>query len=391
MQIGGVIYLDFQATTPVDPRVIETMIPFLNEKFGNPHSSEHSMGWEAAKAIEEAAVSVSNLICADPDEIVFTSGATESNNLALFGLCNYIGRKRNRILISSIEHKSIMAVARELEKRYGVEIIYIPVNREGFVDLNFIADNIDETVLAVSVMAVNNEIGSIQPLKSIGELTREHGVIFHCDAAQGPCSINLDVYDINVDMMSLSAHKVYGPKGVGAIYIGRETVKRIAPLLYGGGQQNHMRAGTVPVPLCVALGKACDLLMDPNHVDERISVAAMRDVLVENLTHLGWPIYLNGPQPSKRHPGNANLRFEGFSAQDILAALQPRLCASSGSACTSGIPEPSYVLQAIGLSYDEAISSIRFSLGRFTKVQDINESVILIEEVLSRLKISNSI
>jgi cysteine desulfurase len=385
MKIGNTIYLDFQATTPMDPRVLEAMIPYFGCQFGNPHSSEHSMGWQAAEATERAKQDISRLIGSDPDEVIFTSGATESNNIALIGLAKKGSKKRNKILISSVEHKSVIAVARELVRSYGMQLELMPVNKSGIIDLDYLAENIDDTVLAVSVMAVNNEIGTIQPIKKIGELTRESGAVFHCDAAQGPCSIDIDVYDMNIDILSLSAHKIYGPKGIGAIYIRRDIVQKIEPLLYGGGQQNNLRAGTVPVPLCVAFGKASELMLEPEISIERRKIGVMRDFFVDKLSELQWSTHLNGPENLLRHPGNANILFKGFSAHDLLAAVQPRLSASTGSACTSGTSEPSHVLEAIGLSDDEANSSIRFSFGRFTKREDIDEAIELIKEALIRL------
>lgn len=386
MKIDNTIYFDFQATTPVDPRVFEAMAPYFCTQFGNPHSSEHSMGWQAAEAIEGSKANVSNLICSDPDEIIFTSGATESNNLALIGLSKRRPDKRNRLLIGSTEHKSVIAVARKLAKSYGMHLELIPVDRAGIVDLDYLAEKIDDTVLAVSVMAVNNEIGTIQPIKEIGQLTRQYGVFFHCDAAQGPCSIDIDVYEMNIDILSLSGHKIYGPKGIGAMYVRRDIVQKIEPLLYGGGQQYNVRPGTVPVPLCVAFGKAAELMQDQHIAGERCNIGAMRDLFVDQLSKLECSVYLNGPPKLLRHPGNANIQFAGVSAHDLLATLQPRLSASTGSACISGTTEPSHVLEAIGLSNEEANSSIRFSLGRFTKEENVNEAVELIKTTLVKLR-----
>lgn len=386
MKINGTIYLDYQATTPIDPVVFDSMVPHFLTQIGNPHSSEHSLGWQAASAIDEARCSVASLIGADSDEIIFTSGATESNNLALFGLAERRQNKRNKVLLSPVEHKSVLAVARELRKKHGIECVTIPVNKEGLVDIDFIENNLDGSVLIISIIGVNNEIGTIQPLENIGTLARKHGALFHCDAAQAPCALGLDVFKMNIDLLSLSAHKIYGPKGIGALYVKREHANKIEPQIFGGGQQNNVRSGTLPVPLCVGFGKAAELLIGDNAKNERIRIAAIRDRFADTLTKLNRQIYSNGPDSCIRHPGNSNLRFEGFSAHDILAALQPNVAASSGSACTSGVPEPSYVLQSIGLSDGDANSSIRFSFGRFTSEENVKEALGHIIDTICRLK-----
>lgn len=386
MKIGNTIYLDYQATTPCDPRVFEAMTPHFTMQFANPHSTEHILGWQAAEFVENARAKVAELIGAYSDEIVFTSGATESNNLALFGLAGRRHDKRNKLLISSIEHKSILAVARELHNKYGIECELIPVNHEGLVDIDFIADSINDSVLAISIVGVNNEIGTIQPLKDIGALANKHGTIFHCDAAQAPCALDIDVYCMNIDLMSLSAHKIYGPKGIGVLYVKREHFSKLEPQIFGGGQQNNIRSGTLPVPLCVGFGKAAELCLGDNASNERLRIASLRDRFVNTLTKLNGQIYSNGANSYIRHPGNSNLRFEGYSAYDILSSLQPKIAASSGSACTSGIIEPSYVLQSIGLMDDEASSSIRFSFGRFTSDENVDEALEHIIETLSRLR-----
>jgi cysteine desulfurase len=386
MKIGNTIYLDYQATTPVDPRVLDSMTPHFLSQFANPHSSEHILGWQAAESVDIARAKVAELIGSDSDEIIFTSGATESNNLALFGLVGRRQGNRNKLLLSPIEHKSILAVARELHKKHGIECVPIPINREGLVDIDFIADNTNDSVLAISIMAVNNEIGTIQPLEDIGALAREHGVLFHCDAAQAPCALDIDVFHMNIDLLSLSAHKIYGPKGIGVLYVKREHANKIEPQIFGGGQQNNIRSGTLPVPLCVGFGKASELILADKATNELKRIAAMRDRFVDHLTNPNGQVYSNGPKNSIRHPGNSNLRFEGFTAYDILSTLQPKVAASSGSACTSGTTEPSYVLRSIGLTDDEASSSIRFSFGRFTSDENVDEALEHINETLFRLK-----
>ena len=379
------IYADYQATTPVDPRVTERMAVYWTEVFGNPHSNDHVVGWQAADAVREAASSVAALIDADPDEVVFTSGATEANNLALLGLARRAPPKRRRVLLSAIEHKCVLAAARSLAEREGFTVEVIPVDGEGFVDLEALTGMVDETVLAVSVMAVNNEVGTIQDIASISKALLPHGVLFHCDAAQAPCAMDMASLASHADLISLSGHKLYGPKGIGALYIRRDVQDRIEPIIYGGGQQEGLRSGTVPTPLCVGMAAAINILRSPEGLAERNRVARLRDSFLQLLWESNPSITLNGPTGEHRHPGNANLRFNGLVAQDILGSLQPRLAASTGAACTSGIQEPSHVLVALGLSTTEAESSIRFSFGRFTADAEIHEAAQLVCDALATL------
>lgn len=386
MKIGNIVYFDHQATTPIDPRVLAEMTLYFCDSFGNPHSSDHSLGWESARAVENAAGRVARLVGADVDEIVFTSGATESNNLTLLGFGRRAaGGKRRRILLSAVEHKCVLAAGRVLEDQYGFTIDSIPVDGEGFVELSALEDALDDDVLAVSVMAVNNEIGAIQDTAEISRLARRYGALFLSDAAQAPVAMNLGGIGRHTDALSLSAHKMYGPKGIGVAVVSRQMQSQIEPLIYGGGQQNNLRSGTVPVPLCVGMGAAADLLAANGAENRRTALHRRTDAFVEKLKSLSWPITVNGPAGHARHPGNANIRFEGFVAHDILSTLQPRLAASTGSACTSGIPEPSHVLRAIGLNSDQAESSIRFSLGFGTSDEDVDEAVCLINDTLARL------
>ena len=374
------IYADYQATTPLDPRVAEQMAPYWREEFGNPHSNDHVIGWKAAEAVRMAATSVAGLVGADPDEVVFTSGATEANNLALLGLARRACSDRRRILVSAIEHKCVLAAARSLAEREGLSVETIPVDGEGFVNLNALEAMVDEEVLVVSVMAVNNEIGTIQDIEGISKALLPHGVLFHCDAAQAPCAMDMTSLTSHADLISLSGHKVYGPKGIGALYIRRDVQGRIEPIIYGGGQQAGLRSGTVPTPLCVGMAAAVDILRSPEGPEERKRVAGQRDSFVRLLQESFPSVTVNGPTGERRHPGNANLRFDGLVAQDILGSLQPYLAASTGAACTSGIPEPSHVLCALGLSALESESSIRFSFGRFTTDADVEEAARLITE-----------
>ena len=379
------IYADYQATTPVDPRVYAKMVPHWKDSFGNPHSSDHVIGWRAAETVREAASSVARLIGCDDDEVIFTSGATEANNLALLGLARRAPESRRRILVSAIEHKCVLASARTIGTYEGFEVETLPVDGAGFVDLGALTEQLDETVLLVSIMAVNNEIGTIQDIPRIAEILAPHGVLLHCDAAQAPCTMDVGDLATHADLVSLSGHKIYGPQGIGALYIRRDVQDKIEPLIYGGGQQEGLRSGTVPVPLCAGMAAAAELLCAPEASEERARLARQRDTFIGLLETGPFPTTLNGPAGDLRHAGNVNVQFTGFDAHSILGALQPRLAASTGSACTSGTPEPSHVLRALGLSSTEADSSIRFSFGRFTTDQDIEEAARLVGQALASL------
>ncbi|MYC31175.1 MAG: cysteine desulfurase [Chloroflexi bacterium] len=384
MTFNAPIYADYQATTPVDPRVLNQMLPFWGGSFGNPHSNDHVVGWRAAEAVRESQISVSRLIGADTDEIVFTSGATEANNLALFGLARGASPSRRRILVSAIEHKCVLAAVGALEEREGFNVEVVPVDSEGFIDLSALEDKLDDSVLLASIMAVNNEVGTIQDLPEIAGLLARHGVVFHCDAAQAPCAMDTAHLAECADLISLSGHKIYGPQGIGALYIRRELHSSIEPMIYGGGQQNGLRSGTVPVPLCVGMAAAAEIIRVEG-ADERLQIACQRDLFMGLLLDSGFQVAVNGPTGGRRHPGNANLRFGGFAAQEILGSVQPRLAASSGAACASGIPEPSHVLRALGLGEREADSSVRFSFGRFSTNRDVREAATLVVNALESL------
>ena len=375
------IYADYQATTPVDPRVMTAMEPYWRVSFGNPHSSDHVMGWDAEQAVANAAASVAALIGADDSEIVFTSGATEANNLAILGLARRAPRGRRRILVSAIEHKSVFAAARALEEREGFITEFIPVDRDGFVRLDALDELLSDDVLLVSVMAVNNEIGTVQNISDIAELTRAHCTLLHCDAAQAPCGMDVGYLADFADLLSLSGHKIYGPKGIGALHVRYGLEDCLEPMIYGGEQQRGLRSGTVPVPLCVGMGSAAELLIGDTAEEERQRIAQLRDAFINGLPN----VILNGPNGTTRHPGNVNVRFPGTNAQDLLASMQPILAASTGSACASGISEPSHVLRAIGLSTEEANSSVRFSFGRFSSTADVGIIAAALQDTLTNM------
>ncbi len=380
------IYADYQATTPVDPRVIEKMAQFWGNAFGNPHSNDHIIGWRANDAVVDAATSVANLVGATTDEIIFTSGATEANNLALLGLARRAPPDRRRVLVSAIEHKCVLAAARVLSELHGFEVQIIPVDQEGLIDLKALEYSLDPSVLLVCTMAVNNEVGSIQDIPYIAALVHSYGALLHCDAAQAPCAMDLSGLASNVDLMSLSGHKMYGPQGIGVLYVRQGLHDQLEPLIYGGGQQEGLRSGTVPMPLCVGLGSATEFVCGPEAYIERKRIAEQRNVFVGCLQDRDLRIYVNGPCSDCRHPGNANIRFDGLDARDILGSLQPKLAASTGAACASGIPEPSHVLRAMGLTKEQSNASIRFSFGRYTTDEEIDIAANLTLQTIASMR-----
>lgn len=377
------VYLDYQATTPLDPEVFEVMKPYFLEKFGNPHSSDHSFGWEAAAAVEVAAASVGKMVGADADEIIFTSGATESNNLAILGVARKSApSKRHKMFIGSTEHKCVLVASEVAKSELDFEVHRIPVDQEGLIDLNWLAERVDEKTLLVSVMAVNNEIGTIAQLKDLSYICSEKGVLLHTDAAQAPCAIETSLLADCADLLSLSAHKMYGPKGIGALYIRREVQALIEPLIHGGGQQRNLRSGTLPVPLIAGFGKAAELVNTDAHKTQLRDMKQTQAYLWRQIKS-GFPTaILNGPSLTHRHPGNLNIQFPGHFAKDLLLRLQPMVAASTGSACTTGIEEPSHILSAIGLSAEKAECSIRFSIGRQTTINQLDQAVELILNLL---------
>ena len=357
------------------------MKPYYKDKFGNPHSNQHFKGWESNEAVETSREQIASSINADPSEIIFTSGATESNNLAMLGIGLKKDQQRNKVLVSSIEHKCVLSAARYLSEQ-GLNIIEVPVNKIGLVDLDFLEQHLDETVLMASIMDVNNEIGTIQPINEISVLCHRVGAIFHSDAAQSMTTKLIDVKRSNVDLLSLSAHKIYGPKGIGALYVQKGTEDRLQPLLWGGGQEQGLRSGTLPTPLCVGFGAAAEIIQ--NEREQMIShIVELRNLFHEQLKNKRPEIKLIGPNLEDRHVSNLSICFNGYDAEDLISLLQPKLSVSTGSACTTGIPETSHVLSSIGLSSEDTKSVIRFSFGKDLNLSDIFDSInILIAALL---------
>ena len=379
---GRPLYLDMQATTPVDPRVLDAMLPYFVDAYGNPHSRTHLYGWEAESAIEAARKDVADIIGANPKEIIFTSGATESNNMAIKGIANFYKGRKNHVITTQTDHKCVLDSCRYLEQR-GWDVTYLPVKSNGLIDLDELKAAIRPETAVVSVMAVNNEIGVVQPLKAIGEICRENKVFFHTDAAQAVGKIPLDVDDMKIDCLSISGHKIYGPKGIGAIYIRRRPRVRMEALISGGGQERGLRSGTLPTPLAVGLGAACrvaaqEMASDHAHV-ERLSKR-----LVEGISARCKNIQLNG-DPASRYPGNVNMSFAYVEGESLLMGLK-EIAVSSGSACTSASLEPSYVLRALGVDEEMAHTSIRYGLGRFTTEAEVDRAVALTVEHVAKLR-----
>ena len=384
MHDASLVYADYQATTPVDPRVIKAMAPFWHDTFGNPHSAEHAVGWQAARAVHEAAADVGALIDADAEEIIFTSGATEANNLALFGLAMGAPPTKNRLLISAIEHKCVLAAAHALAERHGFVVETLSVDHHGFVNPEALKRVLADDVLLASIMLVNNEVGTIQSIAELGSILAEYDIPLHCDAAQAPCAMEMSGLADHADLISLSGHKIYGPQGIGALFVRHALQDRMTPLIHGGGQQGGLRSGTVPVALCVGMGAAAQLVSGETACAERNRIAGLRDKFFELLRENGADATLNGPPTQARHPGNANLCFTGHDGRDLIDRLQPHLAVSTGAACTSGIAESSHVLRALGQSTGAIDASIRFSFGRFTSDEDIEQAATLILDVLNR-------
>ncbi|MEO5340366.1 MAG: IscS subfamily cysteine desulfurase [Magnetococcus sp. MYC-9] len=376
------IYMDYQGTTPMDPRVLEEMLPWFVEKFGNPASRSHAYGWEAEQAVEKAREQVARLLGADSREIVFTSGATESDNLAIQGVARFYQDKGRHLITAVTEHKAVLDTCRHLEAD-GFTVTYLPVQKDGLVAMDALEAAMTDQTILVSIMAGNNEIGVIQPLAEIGQLCRQKKVLFHCDAAQGVGKMALDVEAMQIDLLSISGHKMYGPKGVGALYVRRRPRVRLKPLFHGGGHERGMRSGTLPTPLLVGLGKACELAMQ-EMAEENKRVLVLREQLLQGILSQLTHVEVNG-SVEQRLPGNLNLSFGYVEGESLMMAIK-EVAVSSGSACTSASLEPSYVLRALGVSEAQAHTSIRFGLGRFTTAEEVNFVVQTVVQAVNRLR-----
>jgi len=379
---GRPLYLDMQATTPMDPRVLDAMLPFLTGQYGNPHSRTHAYGWETSSAVEKARQQVADLIGADAKEIFFTSGATESNNMALKGVSKFYQKAKNHIITTQTEHKCVLDSCRNLEKE-GFQVTYLPVQKNGLIDLKALENAIRPETAMVSIMTVNNEIGVIQPVAEIGAICREKKVFFHTDAAQAVGKIPLDVNAMNIDLMSISGHKIYGPKGVGAIFVRRRPRVRLEPLISGGGQERGLRSGTIAPALVVGLGRACEVAREEFDADKR-HITRLSQLFHDEVLKRVKHVVLNGDR-NARYPGNLNFSFAYVEGESLLMALK-EVAVSSGSACTSASLEPSYVLRALGVDEDMAHTSLRIGIGRFTTEKEIHYLLDLLQKHVERLR-----
>jgi cysteine desulfurase len=377
------VYLDNHATTPLDPRVLAVMMPYLTDRFGNAASRNHSFGWEAEEAVEKGRKQVAELIGASPKEIVFTSGATESDNLALKGVAEMYAERGNHIITAATEHKAILDTCKKLEK-HGCRVTYLPVKGDGLVDLDMLREAITDKTILISIMYANNEIGVIQPIPEIGRLARERGVLFHTDAVQAVGKIPVNVDQDTIDLMSISGHKIYGPKGVGALYVRRKNPRvQVTAQMDGGGHERGMRSGTLNVPGIVGLGEAC-ALCGKEMVEEAARLGALRDKLRRILETELDEVFINGSM-EHRLPNNLNISFAYVEGESMLMGIKD-IAVSSGSACTSASLEPSYVLKALGVGDDLAHTSIRFGLGRFNTEEEVNYTARRVIETVKRLR-----
>lgn len=375
------IYMDYGATTPVDPRVVDAMIPWLREHFGNPASRSHAWGWEAEEAVEKARVNVAELIGADPREIVWTSGATESNNLALKGAAHFYKTKGKHLITVKTEHKAVLDTMRELE-RQGFEVTYLEVQEDGLLDLDKLKAAIRPDTILISVMFVNNEIGVIQDIPAIGALCREKGIIFHVDAAQATGKVEIDLKTLPVDLMSLASHKTYGPKGIGALYVRRKPRVRLEAQMHGGGHERGMRSGTLPTHQIVGMGEAFRIARE-EMAQDTAKAKALHQRLLDGLKDIEQ-VFLNG-HAEKRVPHNLNMSFNFVEGESLIMGIKG-LAVSSGSACTSASLEPSYVLRALGRSDELAHSSLRMTIGRFTTEEEIDFAISTIRHNVAKLR-----
>jgi cysteine desulfurase len=383
MAIKLPIYMDNHATTPVDPRVLEAVLPYFNDKFGNAASRNHVFGWTAEEAVENARAQIARLVNATPKEIIFTSGATESNNLAIKGAAEMYHEKGNHIITQVIEHKAVLDTCKRLEK-YGFEVTYLPVERDGRINLDDLRRAITPKTILISIMYANNEIGVIQPINEIGKIAKEKGVLFHCDGVQAVGKIPVDVQKDNIDVLSLSAHKIYGPKGCGGLYVRRRNPRvQLSAIIDGGGHERGMRSGTLNVPGIVGFGKACELCMN-EMAEEGERLRRLRDHLKDGLFAQLDEVYSNGSM-THRLPHNLNVSFAFVEGESLLMGIND-VAVSSGSACTSATLEPSYVLKALGVGEDLAHTSIRFGLGRFNTEEEVDYVIGRVVETVNRLR-----
>ncbi|CAG9462654.1 unnamed protein product [Pedinophyceae sp. YPF-701] len=381
---GAPLYLDSQSTTPLDPRVLDAMLPYMTDLYGNQHSRTHMYGWETENAAERARAQVASLVGADPKEIIFTSGATESNNIAIKGVAGFYSGKKQHIITTQTEHKCVLDSCRFLQQK-GWDVTYLPVDKRGLISLQQLEDSIREDTALVSVMAVNNEIGATQRVADIGAICRARKVFFHTDAAQACGKIPVDVNEWKADLMSISGHKLYGPKGVGALFVRRRPRVRIEAQMSGGGQERGLRSGTVPTPLVVGMGKACEVAQDEMEADHE-HIVRLADRFLTNLRGRLDGVVLNGAEPGDaRYHGCLNVSFAFVEGESLLMALK-QVAVSSGSACTSSSLEPSYVLRALGVEEDLAHTSIRYGIGRFTTEAEVDEAVALTVQHVNRLR-----
>jgi cysteine desulfurase len=379
------IYMDNQATTPMDPRVLEAMLPYFTDKFGNAASRNHPFGWEAEEAVDTAREQIATLIGAKGKEIIFTSGATESDNLAIKGVVEFYKDKGTHVITAVTEHKAVLDTCKALERSGKAQVTYLGVDQYGMVNADEVRKAISDKTILISLMYANNEIGTIHPIREIGKLAKEKGILFHCDATQGVGKVPVNVDSEGIDLLSMTAHKIYGPKGCGALYVRAKGPRvRLTPLIDGGGHERGMRSGTLNVPGIVGFGKACELCGQELE-SEAARLIALRTRLYEGLTSKLEAVYLNG-HPSQRLPGNLNLSFSYVEGESFLMGVNHDIALSSGSACTSATLEPSYVLKALGVGEELAHTSIRFGLGRFNTAEEVDYVIGRVVEVVERLR-----
>jgi cysteine desulfurase len=379
------IYMDNHATTPMDPRVLEAMLPYFTEKFGNAASRNHPFGWIAEEAVDKAREQIAELIGAKAKEIIFTSGATESDNLAIKGVVEFYKDKGHHVITCVTEHKAVLDTCKALERAGKAQVTYLPVDRYGRVSPDEVRTALTDKTILISIMYANNEIGTIHPIREIGKLAKEKGILFHCDATQGVGKVPVDVEKDGIDLLSMTAHKIYGPKGCGALYVRSKGPRvRLTPIIDGGGHERGMRSGTLNVPGIVGFGKACELCGQELET-EAARLLALRTRLYEGITSELEEVYLNG-HPTQRLPGNLNLSFSYVEGESFLMGLNQDIALSSGSACTSATLEPSYVLKALGVGEELAHTSIRFGLGRFNTAEEVDYVIERVVEVVRRLR-----